>query len=119
MRAVFHLVASADWPTDGIYRPPSLQAEGFVHLSFADQVAGSADRHFADTPELLCVELDTDLLTAPVWVEDSYGSGTAHPHLYGPVPVSAAVRVEPMRRDAGGRWLSPPTAAGDDASPGR
>ena len=78
-----------------------------MHFSFADQVAGSANRHYADAPELVVVEVDADRLDAPLRVEDTYGSGTAFPHVYGSIPTSAAVAVHPLRRDAGGHWIFP------------
>jgi uncharacterized protein (DUF952 family)/lysophospholipase L1-like esterase len=103
---VFHLVAPGDWPASGRFRPSSLAAEGFVHLSFADQLAATANRHYAEAPELLAVELDAAAIGADVIVEDSYGSGTAFPHAYGPLPVDAALAVRPLRRDAAGRWVA-------------
>jgi lysophospholipase L1-like esterase/uncharacterized protein (DUF952 family) len=112
--SVFHLLAPEQWPATGWYRPESLGTEGFVHLSFADQVAGSANRHYADAPALVVVELGARLV-----LEDSYGSGTAYPHLYGPVPVSAAVTVHRMDRDGDGTWVFSPDAAAAAASPGR
>lgn len=122
--AVFHLVEPGDWPADAAvpgatYRPPSLSSEGFVHLSFAAQVAGSADRHFVAAPELLCVELAVERLGAPLRIEDSYGSGTSYPHLYGPIPLEAVVAVVPMRRDLTGRWAVPGADGTAAASPGR
>jgi glutathione S-transferase len=104
---LFHLVHPSEWAVaveDGAYRPASLDTEGFVHFSYADQVAGSANRHYADAPELVVVEVDADRLDAPLRVEDSYGSGTAFPHVYGPIPVAAAVAVHPLRRDVDGAW---------------
>jgi uncharacterized protein (DUF952 family)/lysophospholipase L1-like esterase len=118
--SVFHIVAPADWPTSGAYRPPSLDDEGFVHLSFADQVAGSANRHYPDADALLAVELDPSALAAEVRVEDSYGGGVAFPHAYGPVPVSAAVALHPLDRDADGCWsFAIPVGASAPASSGR
>jgi uncharacterized protein (DUF952 family) len=100
---LFHIVERDAWATAGaLYRPESLRTEGFVHLSFAHQVAGVADARYRDVPELVVVELDTDALGAEVRVEDSYGSGTAYPHLYGPVPTAAAVQVHELPRDASG-----------------
>jgi uncharacterized protein (DUF952 family) len=122
---VFHLVEPGDWPAGAAaapgatYRPPSLDSEGFVHLSFAEQVAGSANRHFAAAPALLCVELAADRLGAPLQIEDSYGSGTSYPHLYGPVLLEAVVGVLPMRRDVSGRWVDPGAGESAAASPGR
>jgi len=104
VRPVFHLVSPHDWPAAGWYRPPSLATEGFVHLSFADQVAGSANRHLAGADELLAVELDPVAVGADIRVEDTYGSGTAFPHAYGPIPVSAALAMHRVERDPGGHW---------------
>lgn len=109
MDALFHLVDPAVWAAvTGDYRPESLATEGFVHCSFAGQVAATADRHYAGAPSLVAVELDPALLGAEVLVEDSYGSGTAYPHVYGPVPVAAAVAVHPLHRGPDGRWVFPP-----------
>jgi uncharacterized protein (DUF952 family)/lysophospholipase L1-like esterase len=117
--SLFHLVAPGDWPATGWYAPPSLAAEGFVHLSFADQVAGSANRHYGDAAELAAVELDPAALPARIAVEDSYGGGTAFPHVYGPVPAGAAVAVHPLDRGPDGAWAFNPVPAGVAASPGR
>jgi uncharacterized protein (DUF952 family)/lysophospholipase L1-like esterase len=116
---LFHLVAPSDWPVAGTYRPASLVGEGFVHLSFADQVEGSANRHYADAPRLAVVELDPPAIGTEIRIEDSYGSGTAFPHAYGPLPVSAAISVRELGRDDAGRWAFSPVGAGAAASPGR
>jgi uncharacterized protein (DUF952 family)/lysophospholipase L1-like esterase len=116
---LFHLVAPADWPAAGTYRPPSLAGEGFVHLSFADQVTGSANRHYPDAPELIVVEFDPEALDVEIRVEDSYGSGASFPHAYGPLPVSAAVATHSLARTAQGDWAFSPAGAGVAASPGR
>ena len=112
---IFHLVAPRDWPTSGVYTPESLAKEGFVHFSFLDQVASSADRHYPAAPELIAVEIDPAQLGAPVVVEDSYGSGTAFPHVYSAIPVSAAIATHPLHRDSVGHWHF---SRADDA-PGR
>lgn len=108
---VYHLVAPRDWPAAGSYRPDSLDSEGFVHLSFADQLEATADRHYPDVSDLVAVELDAARLDAAIEVEDSYGSGTAYPHCYGPLPTAAATAVYPMRRTSAGWQLSPAGAS--------
>lgn len=113
--SLFHLVAPGEWPTAGSYRPTSLDTEGFVHFSFADQIEGSANRHYGAAPDLAVVEVDPALLGVPVRVEDSYGSGVAFPHAYGPVPVAAALAVRALQRGAEGRWRVNP---GDAATAG-
>ena len=94
-----------------------MDEEGFVHLSFADQVAGSANRHCGEAGELLAVELDPVAIGAEIRVEDSYGSGAAFPHAYGPIPVAAAVAVHPLDRGEDGRWRFTRDRAGAAASP--
>jgi 8-oxo-dGTP diphosphatase len=106
MRPLFHIAEPGDWPAAGEYRPASLESQGFVHLSFADQVEGSANRFYADARALDVIEVDPDLIRAPVVVEDTYGTGASFPHVYAPVPACAAVAVRPMHQVAG-RWSFP------------
>lgn len=96
---LFHIVTTADWQAAqavGEYAPPSLASEGFVHFSWASQVARTADAHYRDVPDLIVLEVDPSLLDAPVVVEDSYGSGQEFPHVYGAIPVSAVVAEHPL-----------------------
>jgi uncharacterized protein (DUF952 family) len=116
---LFHIVAPTDWPRTGRYRPASLDTEGFVHLSFRDQVAVSANRHYGTAGELVVIELDPMSIDAEIRVEDSYGTGTAFPHVYGPVPVSAAIAAHALQRDENGDWRFSPDRADAAASPGR
>ncbi len=88
--ALFHVVAPADWPATGMYRPRSLDTEGFVHCSYAGQVAGTLERHFAgvDRSALVVLELDPARV-GPVRVEGGF------PHVHGPIPVEAALARHP------------------------
>jgi uncharacterized protein (DUF952 family)/lysophospholipase L1-like esterase len=117
--SLFHIVAPADWPSSGVYRPASLTEQGFVHFSFADQVTGVANAWYADAAELVVVEVDAAALGAELRVEDSYAAGEAFPHGYGPVPVSAAVAVHPLVRTAAGDWEFTLGGAAVRAVPGR
>ncbi len=116
---LFHIVDRGVWAAasaTGEYRPPSLAAEGFVHCSYAGQVAGTANLMFAGVEGLCVVELDPALLDGPVRVEDSYGGGTAFPHVYGALPTAALVRVHELGRDERGAFSFGPA---DSASPDR
>ncbi len=96
-QTVYHLVSATEWAeaeAAGEYRPPSLDAEGFIHLSAADQVAGTSLRYYRDMSDLLLVAVATDELTAEVRWEDLVGTGT-FPHLYGPLPLAAVISVTP------------------------
>ena len=93
--ALYHLALAADWEhhrETGTIDPPSLADEGFVHCSWGRQVPGTVDKHFAEVAGLLALELDPGALGDVELVEeDSYGSGQAFPHVYGPIPAAAVI----------------------------
>jgi uncharacterized protein (DUF952 family) len=99
--ALFHLATSGEWAAAqaaGGLRPASLDTEGFVHCSWGRQVAGTVAKHFADAADLLALRLDPEAL-GPVELieEDSYGSGQAFPHAYGPIPTAAVIDAYRLR----------------------
>lgn len=119
---IFHLLDPQAWSaarSAGSHRPASLESEGFVHFSFAQQVAASADRHLGDAEELVAVEFEADDLAACLRIEDSYGSGTQFPHVYAALPTDLARAVHPMHRNAEGGWVFSPGGADAAASPDR
>lgn len=99
--ALFHLATEQEWAASQeaeAIEPPSLADEGFVHCSWGRQVAGTVAKHFAGATDLLALRLDpTRLGGVPLVEEDSYGSGQAFPHLYGPIPLDAVVEAQPLR----------------------
>ncbi|MFM7322171.1 MAG: DUF952 domain-containing protein [Armatimonadota bacterium] len=85
-----HLATPDQWERcfDGdCYTPDSLETEGYVHLSTADQLAGSRARHFPANTQLLAIDIAPECLTALLW-EDLHGHGI-FPHHYGPIPAKA------------------------------
>jgi uncharacterized protein (DUF952 family)/lysophospholipase L1-like esterase len=119
--SLFHIVTPDAWVAAvaaGEYRPPSLADEGFVHFSFAHQVSSTANLLYRDEPELLVVEIDPSAVGADVLVEDTHDSGIDFPHVYGPVPVAAAVAVHPLGRGPDGDWNFTRGRVAAAASPG-
>ncbi|MFN2517551.1 MAG: DUF952 domain-containing protein [Jatrophihabitantaceae bacterium] len=116
MKALFHIVSRSEWRAavaHGEYRPESLSTEGFIHCSFVGQVAGVANARYREVENLCVVEFEPARLAARVVVEDCYGSGTAYPHVYGPIPIAAAAAVHDLTRTANGDYLfNVPGAAG-------
>lgn len=107
MDPIFHLTTPDAWDRDrldGQYCPPSLTREGFIHASTRAQVAGSANRFFADQPNLLVLTIDPDRLDVPLRWEASPHSPSPFPHLYGPLPLDAVVAVDPWLRAHDGRF---------------
>ncbi|WP_415630067.1 DUF952 domain-containing protein, partial [Nocardioides dubius] len=100
------LAGSYAWSTLG----RSLDDEGFLHASRAEQVAGVIDRFYRNHDgDLLLLTIDTDLLTSP-WREDQVGDAT-FPHIYGPLNPSAVIEVRPLAVESG--------TDGDEAPPPR
>jgi uncharacterized protein (DUF952 family) len=106
VQRLFHIVSRDRWAeVVDSYRPDSLLTEGFVHCSYAQQVAGTADRHYRLADDLVVLELDPGRMTAEIRVEDDTGTGQAYPHIYGPIPRQAVVAVHELGRDASGHYL--------------
>jgi uncharacterized protein (DUF952 family) len=121
---IFHIIAPDVWAEAvkcGEYRPASVWTEGFVHFSFADQVAGTANLAYRDEPDLVVVEVESDRVDAELKVEDSYRGGTEFPHVYGAIPPESAVAIHPLRRATDGSWTFSVTSDGAaaPASPDR
>jgi uncharacterized protein (DUF952 family) len=105
MTTIYHLVPAPVWQenTGPTYSAASLSNEGFIHCSYAGQVAGAANRFYADQKEMLVLQLDPSRLTSPVREEPS-GTGEIFPHIYGPINRDAVVAVQVLRRGTDGRW---------------
>ncbi|MBF6415888.1 DUF952 domain-containing protein [Nocardia cyriacigeorgica] len=103
-----HLCTATEWraaETTGERRPPSLDREGFVHLSTPQQVHLPANRLFAGRHDLVLLRLDPARLGSPVRWEQGVPSDDPEmlfPHLYGPLPAAAVIAVEGYRPGADG-----------------
>ena len=92
--SLYHLVSRDDWSRhfDGeSYAPPTLETEGFVHLSTLEQLPVSRGRWFAEVAEPLVIEILAGRLHRLIW-EDLHGHG-AYPHHYGPIPAEAVREI--------------------------
>ena len=101
-RFLYHLALADEWQAAraaGVYRRStrgrSLEEVGFVHASWAHQVGATYRRFYADAGPLRLLTIDPQRLTDPVRAEAAPGSGELFPHLHGPLPLEAVVRVEP------------------------
>lgn len=104
-----HLALAAEWDhavAVGEYRRStigrSLEEEGFIHCSFAEQVAATAERFYAGRDDVVVLTIDPDRVSARVVVEDTIGSGESFPHIYGPLPVAAVVSVVALGKPSDG-----------------
>jgi uncharacterized protein (DUF952 family) len=90
----FKILTAGQWATfqsDGVFLgAPVDLADGYIHLSAADQVQGTLDRHFAGQDGLMLAEVDLAALGDAVRWEVSRG-GALFPHIYGPLPMAAVI----------------------------
>mgnify|MGYP003539203900 FL=1 len=83
----------AQFQTDGLFHgAPVDLADGYIHLSAADQLQGTLDKHFAGQSGLVIAEVDLFALGATVKWEVSRGNAL-FPHIYGPLPMAAVLGV--------------------------
>jgi uncharacterized protein (DUF952 family) len=106
VRTIFHIVPADQWDAQDTqpYRAASLATEGFIHCSNRDQLAGVANLFYASHADLLVLHLDAERLTSPLH-DDDIGTGETFPHIYGPINRAAITTIEPLGRDANGRWV--------------
>ena len=98
---ILHIVARADWDSAlarGIYAPPSLDAEGFIHCSTSAQILRTANRFYRGRNDLIILCIDESRLEAAPKYEPpdlALGESTANlfPHLYRPLNLDAVVSV--------------------------
>jgi prephenate dehydrogenase len=99
MPRIFHITTRAAWEAAvaaGRYTADSLQTEGFIHCSQAEQVAWVANTRFRGRTDLVLLHVDETAVGAEVRRENLEGGAQLFPHIYGPLPVSAVVKVTPM-----------------------
>jgi uncharacterized protein (DUF952 family) len=91
-----HLTTPDGWDAAtaaGQIAPPSLAADGFVHLSTPAQVPVTVARHFAGVDEVVVVQLDPDALPGPLTWAESH-PGEHYPHHHAPIPLDAVLEAE-------------------------
>lgn len=102
---VYKIVEEAVWrdaQCDGVFRgSPDDLRDGFIHLSFADQVEATAARHFRNCTGLLLVAFPIDAL-GPALKQEASRGGALFPHLYAELPTSAALWEKSMILDSDG-----------------
>jgi len=93
---VYHIAESETWELQcrgEEYRNPSLETEGFIHCSLAEQVQETLEKFFSipdGRDDLVLLEIDVEKLLPELRYESGY------PHIYGPLNLDAVVAVKPI-----------------------
>jgi uncharacterized protein (DUF952 family) len=105
---IYHICAEADWraaQAAGTYHgSDAARADGFLHMSTREQVAGSLAKHYPDPAGFIILRVRTELVRDRLRWEPSRG-GALFPHCYGDVPLAAVAGTLPAED-----W--PPDGAG-------
>ncbi len=83
----------------------SLDDEGFIHCSFANQVQGIANAIYQGRDDVVLLEIDPSRVNADVRVENLEGGEERFPHIYGPLPIDAVSRAQRTHLGADRRLL--------------
>ena len=98
LRAAEHAAFQRDGRCDGA---PVDLADGFIHLSTAEQAPGTAAKHFAGEDGLMLLAVEAEGLDALEW-EPSRG-GALFPHLYRPLMADDVLWARPLPLGPDGR----------------
>ncbi len=105
---IYHITTAAAWQAaqqTGSYTADSLASEGFIHCATVTQVAGVAARFYRGMADLVLLTLEPTRIEAEVRYEapaEAPASAERFPHVYGPIPVTAVVRITPLLLAANG-----------------
>lgn len=99
--------ALAEAAEAGVFEGEAMdKADGFIHASTREQIAGTLSAHFQDARRLAVAEIDAEALGANVKWEASR-DGETFPHVYAGIPWPAVRAVHLITRDADGAWRLP------------
>lgn len=105
MRILFKLVTAQEWREFrklGRFSGSAVdKQDGFIHLSYADQVRETATRHFSGIKDLVLLAIDPARCGAALRDEVSRG-GALFPHLYAELSMADVLWNRPVGLDAAG-----------------
>lgn len=100
MAVIYHVTTTQEWNDaveKGFYTAPSLETEGFIHCSKAEQVQGVLERYFKGKTNLLKLVIDTNRLKSQLQYDLAPSVQEEFPHVYGPINLDAVIRTEMIR----------------------
>ncbi len=96
---IFHICAETDWRAAqraGIYHGSAkARADGFLHLSTAEQLQGSLAKHFPDPTGFVILTVRTAALGGVDLRWEPARGGALFPHIYSEMPLAAVLAVNP------------------------
>ena len=81
--------------------------DGFIHLSYGRQVAGTLACHFRDADEVVLLRVEAAALPPGALRAEPSRCGELFPHLHAPLPWRAVAERLRLRRGADGAFVIP------------
>ena len=115
---IFHITSRKAWDEAqgrGDYHAESLATEGFIHCSTLSQVVPVAENFYKGQHGLVLLAVEPALLSSELkWEPPSGGTpppgvpqGDSFPHIYGPINLSAVVKVLDLEQSTNGTFILP------------
>jgi uncharacterized protein (DUF952 family) len=115
---IFHITSPKAWDEAqslGDYRAESLATEGFIHCSTLSQVLPVVENFYKGQHGLVLLAIEPALLSSDLkWEPPSGGTpppgvpqGDSFPHIYGPINLSAVIKVFDLQRNTRGAFTLP------------
>jgi uncharacterized protein (DUF952 family) len=128
---IFHITSRLEWQAAqarGDYRAPSLETEGFIHMSTSKQVVHVANAFYRGQSDLVLLVVDETRITlsevegrSQVKWEAPAGSPASgisqndkFPHVYGPLNLDAVIDILDFNPDADGNFQLPASLLTDN-----
>lgn len=91
---IYHIVLPDIWSAfdTELYKHASLETEGFIHCSFAEQLDAVIERYYNSEKSVVVLEIESDRLMSRMIKEPSTNN-EIYPHIYGPINRDAIVAV--------------------------
>ena len=116
MSTIFKIFRPSEWQAfaeSGEFRgSPDDVRDGFIHFSYADQVPGTLERHFANDEMIVLAAWDEAAFASSLKAERSRG-GALFPHIYGAVTKQGLLAWARIQR--GPRGFTLPEWCGGEA----
>jgi beta-hydroxylase len=88
----------ADFERERVFRGAPVDiADGYIHLSAADQLEETIAKYFAGEADLRIAEVDLACLGDAVRWEEARG-GALFPHIYAELPIHAVISLQTRNR---------------------
>ena len=113
---ILHITSNKKWEQAKLgneYTAPSLRTEGFIHCSTVKQVVDTANLFYKGQAELVLLCIDETKLKSeckfesPTGINHNPDVGNLFPHVYGPINISAIIKVLDFPVDSKGRFNLP------------